>query len=101
MTVVDASVLLSALAKKGATFYLLFRLYEKGVLLASPKLLIEEINSKLPKISQITKLYDEEIKFMLKFLREIILIVEESKFLPFIKKRRKFVLIKMIFLMLP
>ena len=62
MLILDTNVLISGIIK-GKVLDIIFELYDKGIKLFCPQLVLEEIKSKLPIISKQSKLSEEVVLF--------------------------------------
>jgi predicted nucleic acid-binding protein len=90
MLVVDASVIISCLLKKGATFdAFLFNSILKKFQLVAPEFLWIEIRKHRAELLKETKLPDDEFDEVMEFLMEEITVVSSSQFLEFLPEAKK------------
>jgi len=84
--VIDANVVISALIKKGFAFDLIVALSRVGIKLLSPDFLWEEVEKKKGRILKYSKLEENELDFLIKFLFKRIEVVPKEEYEEFIPK---------------
>jgi len=83
--VVDANIVFSCIISRGKPLDIVFRLYDRGISLISPKYILGEIKDDLSKISKYSELSEEEVLvFVSNLFSEFIKVIPESEYEQFL-----------------
>ena len=88
--VIDANVVFSCIISRGKALDIVFELYDRGILLVSPKYISGEIKDNLSKISKYSGLSEEEVlAFISNLFSEFIRVTPESEYRRFLPEAMK------------